>query len=840
MKKSLLFLIFAVPLFIYAQPQVGLDYYLPADVFYNPQIPKPADVIGHEVGEWHVTHDKLIAYITRLAELSPRMTIETRGYTYEGRPSVVLTISSPENLANIETIRQQHLKLSQSGSESLDVSDMPIVVYQGYSIHGNEPSGSNASMVVAYYLAAAEGPQVDELLKNTVILLDPAFNPDGLQRFAQWANVHKSHVLNPDPNDREYHEVWPGGRSNHYWFDLNRDWLPAQLPESQARLKTYHAWKPNILTDHHEMGTNSTFFFQPGEPKRVHPLTPVKAQELTAKIGQYHVAALDSIGSFYFSEEDYDDYYYGKGSTFPDVNGAVGILFEQASSRGHIQDSENGLLTFPFTIRNQVVTAFSTLKAATHMREEMLNYQRDFFNKVRTDAAKLKNRTYVFGAEKDAATTYHLAEMLKRHQIHFYETESDFTAEGKHFKQGYSYLVPRNQDNSLLIDAIFEKRTTFQDSLFYDISGWTYLLTFGLDYAEIASPKLGKEVTTLQLPEGQLTGSSAYAYLMEWHEYYTPKVLYQMLDKGLRVKVGRTPFTINGVAYDYGTIMIPVQNQNLSSGELQTFLSKVAADSHLTIQAVTTGYSTSGIDLGSGDFRPLEKPKIAVLMGGGINAHDAGEIWHVMDQRYEIPVTKLDLNDFDRVDLSEYSTILLTDGRGKVLTGDQMEKLKTWVRNGGTLIGFRNAINLLKENKLLEVELRKSDRVAQNITFGQKEDYFGAQETSGALFDAVIDRSHPINFGYTHDHVTLFRNTNIFMEPDKQSFNNPILYTQSPLLSGYISEENEALLKGSSAFKVSGLGKGKVVVFTDNPNFRAFCYGTNKLMMNAIFFSRWM
>lgn len=840
MKKSLLVLSWLVPLLMHAQPQVDLSYYLPTSVSYNPQIPKPAEVIGHEVGEWHVTHDKLITYMMRLAEISPRMTIETRGSSYEGRPSVVLTISSPENLSNIEAIRQQHLRLSQAGSESMDVSEMPIVVYQGYSVHGNEPSGSNAALVVAYYLAAAEGPLVDELLKNTVILLDPAYNPDGLQRFAQWANVHKSHVLNPDPNDREYHEIWPGGRTNHYWFDLNRDWLPAQLPESQARLKTYHAWKPNILTDHHEMGTNSTFFFQPGEPKRVHPLTPVKTQQLTAKIGQYHVAALDSIGSLYFSEENYDDYYYGKGSTFPDVNGAVGILFEQASSRGHIQESDNGLLTFPFTIRNQVVTAFSTLKAATHMREEMLDYQRDFYSQVRADAAKLKTRSYVFGAEKDAATTFHLAEMLKRHEIHFYEIESDFTTEGKHFKKGYSYIVPRNQDNTLLIDAIFEKRTTFQDSLFYDISAWTYPLTFGLDYVEVSTPKLGKEVTDLQMPEGQLTGGSAYAYLMEWHEYYTPKALYQVLNKGLRVKIGRTPFTINDITYDYGTIMIPVQNQKLSSDELKDFLTQVAAESHLTIHAVTTGYSTSGIDLGSGNFRPLEKPKIAVLVGGRINAYDAGEIWHVLDQRYEIPVTKLDLNNFDQADLSEYSTIILPHSRGNSLEDNQLKKLKTWVSNGGTLIGFRNAINLLEKNELLEVELKKSEMEAKNITFEQKSDYYGAQEISGALFEAAIDRSHPINFGYTHDHITLFRNTNIFMEPDKQSYNNPILYTDSPLLSGYISEENEALLKGSSAFKASPIGSGKIIVFTDNTNFRAFCYGTNKLMMNAIFFSKWM
>jgi hypothetical protein len=213
---------------------------------------------------------------------------------------------------------------------------------------------------------------VDSLLNETVILLDPSFNPDGLNRFASWVNTHKSQTLVTDPVSRELNEAWPGGRTNHYWFDLNRDWLYVQHPESQGRIAKFHEWKPNILTDHHEMGSNSTFFFQPGVPSRINPLTPQKNRELTAKIGTFHARYLDKIGSLYFTEEDYDDFYYGKGSTFPDVNGAVGILFEQASSRGHAQETINGVLSFPFTIRNQVTTSFSTLAAARALRTELL------------------------------------------------------------------------------------------------------------------------------------------------------------------------------------------------------------------------------------------------------------------------------------------------------------------------------------------------------------------------------------------------------------------------------------------------------------------------------------
>ncbi|WP_268223709.1 M14 family metallopeptidase [Sinomicrobium oceani] len=836
MKK--LVLLFLLVHFSYAQESPHLDYYLPQHLTYRTDIPTPKQVIGHEVGEWHVTHDKLIEYMKALAEASDRITFQERGTTYEGRTLPLLVITAPENHNRIEEIRQQHLRLSETGADKLDTGNMPVVVYQGFSIHGNEPSGSNAAMVLAYYLAAGEGPAIDDLLRNTVILLDPAFNPDGLQRFAYWANTNKSKNLNPDNNEREYHEVWPGGRTNHYWFDMNRDWLPVQLPESRSRIASFHRWLPNILTDHHEMGTNSSFFFQPGEPSRVHPLTPEMNQQLTGEIAQFHVKALDSIGSLYFSGENYDDFYYGKGSTFPDINGSVGILFEQGSSRGHVQESENGLLTFPFTIRNQFTTAISTLEAARNMRQKLLDYQRDFYSKTRSEASGSKGKAIVFGDEKDASKAYHLAEILKQHQIKVYEPAGDFTEKGKKYKKGYSYIVPRNQKNIRIIDAMFETRTTFADSLFYDISAWTFPLAFDMDYTEVNASRGDREITDLQLPKGQVTAKSNYAYLFEWHEYYTPKALYKILKKGIRAKVGRRVFSIADKTYDYGTIMIPVHNQHISADELYTFLQDVAAAAHIKIHGVTTG-SATGTDLGSGQFGTLELPEVAILTGNGISPYDAGEIWHLFDQRYDIPITKIDESYFSRVNLDRYNVFILTNTWGSLGPHIQ-DKLQTWVKNGGTLIGYRNAVNWLKSNDFVKVDLRTTDRVAKNITYEQERDFRGAQVTGGAIFQADTDRSHPINFGYKDHTIALFRNTNIFMEPDEQSYNNPIRYTDNPLLSGYISEENLDKLKGTVPFKVQRLGRGKVLLFTDNTNFRAFWFGTNKLLMNAVYFNKFM
>lgn len=838
MKKTIILLFFVHSFYSIAQNKpLDLSYYLPQEVTYDKNIPTPKSVIGHEVGEWHVTHDKLVQYMQALANSSDRITLENRGTTIEGRPLILLTITSPKNHANLENIRLKHLNLSDADGASLDLSNMPIVINQGFSIHGNEPSGSNAALAVAYYLAAAQGPKIDELLNNTIILFDPSFNPDGLQRFSTWVNMHKSENINPDPNDREYRESWPGARTNHYWFDMNRDWLPSQLPESRARIKTFHQWYPNILTDHHEMGTNATFFFQPGIPSRTHPLTPKKNQSLTGDIAQFHADALDKIGSFYYSEEDYDDFYYGKGSTFPDIQGSIGILFEQASSRGHAQESDNGILTFPFTIRNQFVTALSTLEAGVKLREKILSYQRQFFQDARKEA---KATAIVFGDEKDAAKAYHLAEILQQHQIKIYEIKDNFTLLGKNYKKGHSYMVPTNQKQTRLLQAIFEKRTSFQDSLFYDISAWSFPLAFNVDYNENAPlNQLRSEITLLKPPVVSEFPTSNYAYLMEWHEYYTPKALNQILEAGIMAKAGMKPFEMDGKTFDYGTILIPVQNQKMAPQELAQFLNKVAQESHVTFTSVSTG-RTKGMDLGSTNFKTLKNPKVALLVGDGITPSDAGEIWHLFDQRYAMKITKLDTRNFNRTDISRYTHIILPNSWGDALDKNDAEKIKTWIKNGGIFIGYKNAAKWANTNELIKLTFKEVKDTATNISFENKSDYRGAKGIGGAIFEAKLDRSHPVNFGYKNTTLPLFKNSNLILEPDVQSYNNPILFTENPLLSGYITKDNLKNLANSSAFKVENFGSGKVILFIENTNFRAFWFGTNKLLMNAVFFGDFM
>ena len=836
--KKILFLL--APIFC-LNAQVDLSYYLGDTSNYNQLIPTPESIIGHQVGEFHVSHDKLSHYVQEVSKNSDRVKLVNRGKTYENRTSWLMIITSESNHSRLEEIRKNHLELSNSKNKNIDVTNMPIVVYQGFSVHGDEPSGTNASLPLIYHLLASNSEETKELLNDVVILLDPSLNPDGLQRFSQWANSNKNQSLNPDNNDREYNQYWPRARTNHYWFDLNRDYLPNQLIESNFKIQTYTEWLPNIMTDHHEMGTNSSFFFQPGVPERKNPLISDLNQDLTREIATYHEEALNEIGSLYYSEESFDDFYFGKGSTYPDANGGIGILFEQGSSRGHIQESVNGIITFPFTIKNQLATAFSTLKAAKNMRVKLLNYMKNFFDD-QIDLNSKRTKNIVFGKLKDESTVYHLADILKSHKIKFNSISKDIVINGKKYLKDNSYIVPMNQPKRTLIEAMFYTQTKFKDSLFYDVSSWTLPLAFNINYdytdglsQSNISSLIDNEVEDLIKPNGMVDNKSDYAYIFEPHDYYTQAAIYQILDKGLRVKTATRKFSIKGKDYDYGTYMIPVQNQELSSDEIYELLSKISIDYNVDFESHSTGI-TDGIDFGSNNFAIVRQPKIGLIVGDGVRSYDAGEIWHLLDTRYDIPISKLDVGNLGYIDLNKYSHIILADYSGRRINSDQ---IKEYVDNGGNLIAYRNSIRWVSDN-LSEIELLSNDLVAEDVAFDERQAFYGAQQTGGAIFKSSIDKSHPINYGIESNTLPLFRNSNVYMSKDKQSFNNPILYTSDPLMSGYVSEENLSLLKKSSPFKLVRKGKGKILLMTDNTNFRAFWFGTNRILLNMLFHSNIM
>ncbi len=818
--------------------QVADSYYLPQTVRYNAAIPTPKQFLGYQVGEWHVSHDQLLAYMHRLDELSDRITLAEYGRTHEHRQLLLLTITSPANHAQIDKLKADHVALTDPArSANLNPATMPMVAWLGSSVHGNEPSGMNASLLVAYYLAAAEGPAVDSLLNETIILIDPSINPDGGNRFASWVNTHRSLNLVTDPNSREFSEAWPGGRSNHYWFDLNRDYLYAQHPESKGRMVKFHEWKPNFYIDHHEMGTNSSFFFQPGEPQRVHPLTPKRNIELTTRFGQFQAEGMDKIGSAYFTQENYDDFYYGKGSTYPDVNGAVGILFEQGSSRGHAQESINGVLTFPFTIRNQFTAALSTLRAARTMRLDLLNHQRDFYREANADPVK----AYVFGETNDRPRLWEMLNILNRNQVSVHELTRDETISGRTFHKGSAYVVPLSQPQHRLIRGLFETRTTFADSLFYDISAWSMPHCFNVPVAEVTTAvSLGNKLTTNDFPKGRIIGTiSATAvagYVFGWDSYFAPRMAAELMRKGYRLKTATQPFTTivagQSVRFDYGTVQIVTTGQDAS--QLPVLLQTLAERDGVDVYALPTGLTPDGLDLGSDNFRPMRQPKALMVVGQGVTSTDAGEIWHLLDTRVNLPLTMAEAATLNRVSIDKYNTLILVDGDYANLPED---KIRRWVQAGGTLVAMGSSIRWASERGLSVARFKRMplDTIRQ-LPYAQSEQIRRAQLIVGAIFQTHADLTHPLLYGYKADRLSVFKDNTLFLEKAKDPFASPLVYTAKPLISGFVSAPNERLIHNSPAIVINALGSGRVIGMVDNPNFRAFWYGTNKLFLNALFF----
>ena len=831
---------------VISNSQVSKEYFLPQGISYNPAIPAPADYLGYNVGEWHVSHDLLVGYFKLLGEKSPRVRYETYGKTHEGRLLTVAIISSEENIKNLDAVRKKHLQITDpSISSSVDLTTQPVVVWLSHSIHGNEASGANSAMLTVYYFAAGTGKEIEDILKNTIILIDPATNPDGLQRFSTWANSHKSYQGNSDPLSREHLEVWPGGRSNHYWFDLNRDWLPLEQPESENRIKKLLEWKPNVLVDLHEMGSNSTFHFSPGEPKRVYPLIPEENQDLTKKLAAEYAKAFNAIGSFYFSSEQYDDYYIGRGPTFLDMNGGVSLLFEQASSRGFSQNTENGLLTFPFAIRNQFTGAISTVNTAYRLRNEFLTYQKNYYSSAITDAKKDSKKAYVFGSENDRSITYRMAQLLNLHGINAYVIKKDITVGKKSFKASSSYVVPLEQPQYRLIESIFETRTSFADSLFYDVSAWNIPMAYNLPFESLEVKNFtadlqGDLFSVAQKPSGKITGTgSAYAYLIKWDDYYSPAALYTLLKNDIIVKVATSPIeTLTGEKFERGSLIIPVGNINSDAARVEKILNEIISDNGLNITKLNTGDNRK-IDLGSPTLVKVDEPKILMLTEEGVSGVSAGQIWHLFDTRYKIPVTLLPQRLLSSVNLYNYNILIVPDGNYQTIDDKTVEKIQSWLSAGNTVIGLERAVNWLNKNKLITVEFRPALPSSKNLNYESTLLSAASREVPGTIFEAVLDLTHPLNFGYTNDHIAIYKDNDIIQTTQDQSpLNFPARFTSSSLLCGYSPRGFEKALAGSPVFSVFPYRQGRVIAFYNNPDFRGYWWGTNKFLANALFFNR--
>ena len=820
-----------------------LSYYFEQDVKFDPSIPTPEQVLGYEVGEWHVRHDQLVRYMEILADKSDRINFEVIGRTHEQRPLVMLTITAADKLSSIEQTRQAHLaRLSNNSSKA---QDDPAVVWMGYSVHGNESSGSNSSLLVAYYLAAAQGTEIDELLNNTVILLDPSLNPDGLARFANWANSNRGMNLSSDPKTREHVESWPSSRTNHYWFDLNRDWLLLQHPESRARIAKFHQWKPNVLTDFHEMGPNSSYFFQPGIPSRKHPITPDENVTLTKAIANYHAKTLDENNALYFTEESFDDFYYGKGSTYPDVNGGVGILFEQASSRGHIQDTINGPLSFPFTIKNQLLTSLSTFKAAVDNRQALLDYQAKFYNLATDLASDESFEGYVIEGADDSTRIKDFLGLLKQHQIDAFSLTKSLKANGNNYTTN-SYFVPLAQPQYRLIKAIFSEQKNFADNTFYDVSGWTLAHAFNLPFAKVKS-SWGLEVASTPWQKAVKPSFASleqgYAFGFSWDDYLAPKMLNSLLKQGIKARVALSPLTAKSnsseVSFDAGSIIVPAGLQ--TNNDWVGILNKAQNEFGIAIKPINSGLTSKGADLGSRTMAVVSEPKVLLVGGKGVSQYEAGEVWYYLDRFVGVAPTIVEMERLNSIELSNYSHIVLAHGNYNSLSDTDKVAIKSWVRKGGVIWGHKGGAKFLADQQLLKASYLSRQDVASafkttGLSYGDKDHLAGRQRIAGAIFNTNVVLTHPLTFSLKRNTLPVFKNSTWLLEASDAPFVNVLTYTKKPLLAGFTDAVNVEQVAGGAGLIAHSYGRGTVIGMTDDPVFRGYWYGTSRLLSNALFF----
>jgi hypothetical protein len=823
------------------------DYFFPAGISFDPGIPTPEQFLGYPIGEWHTRHDRIVAYFQELTRVSPKAHLQVIGYTYEHRPQVVLTVTSTDNYMRLEDIRKEHLKLADP-QQAVNTANMPVVITHGYNVHGNEPSSSEAAMLTAYYLIASQGAEAERTLREAVIHIDPNYNPDGRDRHSNWANMHKSFPPVADPSDREHNEVWPGGRTNHYWFDLNRDWLPLAHVESRNRVAFFHQWLPNVCTDYHEMGTNGTNFFEPTKQYgSENPVVPrANYDHLNPLFAKYFSKALDDIGSLYFSKEVFDNSYPGYGSTYPDIHGGLGLVFEQASSRGHVQQSSTKVVTFAFTIRNHVRTSLATVKAGVENRELLLKHQQEFFKSAVDDGKKSPIKAYVFGDNRDRGRTNAFARLLLSHHIEFYHITGDLTLGKTKFEKNKAYVVPLDQPQSRLVRSMFEKVTKFQDSIFYDASTWTMALAYGMPHEPVSTAiARGDRASTDHIDNSyqiEPATPASYAYIIDWAEYHAPTALYALLKQGVFVKTSFRPFTVgtdgSRRTFVAGSLVISLADQDLPAADVHRIVADVASSGWVNATGVNTGVTIEGTNLGSGSIRTVTMPKAAMLVGDGVQANEAGFAWFIMDSKLQMPVTKVQTSQFNALKLGDYNTLILVSGGYNLLGETAIAKIKTWVQQGGTLILVRNAVSWAVQNKLVDEVIKKDDdkKETTRMDFADIFDYQGSRAIGGSIYMTDLDITHPLGFGYTSRSLPVWRNHSIFIEPSKNPVNTVAKMTASPLLSGYVHPANLEKIKNSPSLMVSAMGQGRAILFLDDPNFRGYWYGTSKLFFNALFF----
>jgi len=821
------------------------------------QTKSPKDFLGYELGSRFTQHHRVIDYFQHVVSANGNVKMIQYGETYEKRPLYLTYITSPSNYSKLDDLRLNHLRTA--GLIEGKASDDVAIVWLSYNVHGNEAVSTEASMKTLYALVDPNNKESQKWLENTIVIIDPCINPDGRERYVNWYNQYANSPYNINPDSKEHHEPWPGGRANHYLFDLNRDWAWATQIESQSRLVVYNEWLPNVHVDFHEQGVDAPYYFAPAaEP--YHEVITKFQREFQVTIGKNHAKYFDKNGWLYFTKEFFDLLYPSYGDTYPTYSGAIGMTYEQGGSGRAglgIKTSDDDILTLNDRLAHHFTTGLSTIEIssmhADKLKKEFASY---FKNAVQLPKGKYKS--YVIKGSNDIDKLNSLKKLLDRHKIKYGNSSTTNAIKGfsyqdntiKTIKLSNSDLVINtNQPKSNFIKALFEPQAKLSDSLTYDITAWALPYSRGLDALAITKPVTLKAIESAN-HVGKVTGVEIpYAYLSKWNSIDDVAFMAYLLKHKIKVRFSKKPFTINAKNYNAGTLVITRRGNEKLGDKFDITVKQAVKKFNRNIDAVASGFVSRGNDFGSRTVSYLKAPKIAVLSGKHVSSLGFGEVWHFFEQQIQYPITVLDTDYLNSVNLDKYNVLILPNGMySSKLNKDKLADLKKWVEKGGRLVAIDRALGVFAESKEFNLSKYKDDDEKKEKEKVEKElkekleleAYDNLERKSlsnlitGSIFNVTMDNTHPLGFGYDKKYHTLRLNSNHYSYL-KEGYNVSVIKDKSNLVSGFAGDNALKNIDKSLVFGVEKKGKGAVIYLADNPLFRSFWENGKLIFSNAVF-----
>lgn len=807
-------------------------------------VTSPEQFLGYKIGTHFTPHYKILSYFRSVAQAKPDMVkIEKYGETNEGRDLIITYIALPENLQRLDDIRKNNLRLAGILKDGVaPQTNTPAVVWLSYNVHGNEPASSEAAMLTLYALAGNNNAQAKEWLKNLVVVIDPCINPDGRDRYVSWYNDVVGEDFNPDPQSREHSEPWPRGRTNHYNFDLNRDWAWQTQIESEQRLKKYNEWLPQVHVDYHEQGYNEPYYFAPAaEP--YHEVITQWQRDFQVLIGKNNAKYFDQNGWLYFTKERFDLFYPSYGDTYPLYNGAIGMTFEQGGINAGlgVKTEDGDTLTLVDRAMHHYTTGISTIEVASKNADKLISEYKKFYDNAQS-ATGVPYKTYVLTA-KNKDELNEVAQLLKANDIEFGTISSKsfrgynyFTGKEESFNdEGYQLAVSAAQPKGTLVRVLFEPRSVLSDSNTYDITAWSIPYVYNVQgYAVKDRLDVGTYDTATHLRSVQ----SNYGILIPYTSFDASRVLAYLLSHKVKVRFAQKPFTYNDKNFDRGTLIVLKAN---NVADWSKITNEACAKFNVEPYDVESGFMEKGADFGSPDIHFIHQPKVAMVTGNGVSSLGAGEVSYFFEKRLSYPLTQILSDELRRYDLSKYDALIFPDGNYKALDDKNVSnQLEEFVKNGGKIIAMESAVSQMAENdwgikKKNEDEENKSDTSYTLLrVYGSREREDISETIPGAIYKLDMDTTHPLAFGYPEHYYTLKQDTNVY-DFLKDGWNVGVI-KQSNYVSGFVGSKVKPKLKNGVVLGVKDFGKGSVVFLADNPLFRAFWKGGEMLFTNAVFF----